>query len=312
MKENCRFRSPICAISSERWLTAVGLAPSALAMFWLVSKARWFWSHNPELQFGWVVMVLWGYLLWEAWGKRPETKFEWKFGAVLTGLTGLALLFLTQLYQAALGLTPASMSGLGAGVLLLVAANLNYAFGRPGARHFAFAVAFILLSLPIPAVVYDPIVMGLQSNVAAINVEVLNLFGVPAEKAGQVIRLPGCVVGIDEACSGIRSLQSTAMATLFIGNLTLRRTSLRALLFFVGILLAIFGNLARSMFLSFTANAGGVEAIQSYHDAAGWSILAFTAFGVMLFSWWLSKLEAAMNRPAAGPMEARDGRPMPT
>ncbi|PYL00964.1 MAG: exosortase [Verrucomicrobia bacterium] len=289
MKENCRFRSPICAISSERWLTAVGLAPSALAMFWLVSKARWFWSHNPELQFGWVVMVLWGYLLWEVWGKRPETKFEWTFGAVLTGLIGLALLFLTQLYQAALGLTPASMSGLGAGVLLLVAANLNYAFGRPGARHF-----------------------GLQSNVAAINVEVLNLFGVPAEKAGQVIRLPGCVVGIDEACSGIRSLQSTAMATLFIGNLTLRRTSLRALLFFVGILLAIFGNLARSMLLSFTANAGGVEAIQSYHDAAGWSILAFTAFGVMLFSWWLSKLEAAMNRPAAGPMEARDGRPMPT
>src|SRR5437870_13228754 len=98
-------------------LPLIGLLPAALAMVWLVSKARWFWSHNPELQFGWVVMVLWGYLLWEVWGKRPETKFEWTFGAVLTGLIGLALLFLTQLYQAALGLTPASMSGLGAGVL---------------------------------------------------------------------------------------------------------------------------------------------------------------------------------------------------
>jgi exosortase len=209
----------------------------------------------------------------------------------------LAVLFLTQVYQAALGTTPASMSGIGAGVLLVVAANLNGVFGWAGVKHFAFAAAFILLALPIPAVVYDPIVMSLQSWIAAMNVEVLNMFGVPAQKTGSLIQLPNCTVGVDEACSGIRSLQSTVMATLFIGFLTLRRTGLKVLLFLIGIALAIFGNVVRSLFLSFTANGRGIEGIQTYHDAAGWSILAFTAAGVILFAWWLSRLESSLDRP---------------
>ena len=277
-------------------LLAACLLPSGLAVLWLVSKARWFWSHNPELKYGWVVLFLCGYLFWEAWEKKPAPRWEWTGGNIATGLLGFTVLFLTQLYQAALGLTPASMIGLGTGVLMVIIANLNYVFGRGGVRHFGFAAAFILLSLPPPALLYNPTVSQLQSAVAAINVEVLNLSGVAAHRAGSVIQLPACTVGVDEACSGIRSLQSAIMATLFIGYLTLRRNSFRALLFLSGIALAVAGNLARSLFLSFIANASGVEAIHAYHDAAGWSILMFTAIGVALFSWRLNKLETSLAK----------------
>ncbi len=262
---------------------------------------------NPELQFGWVTLLLCGYLVWEGWEKKPAARLEWTGGNVVIGLVGLTVLFLTQLYQAALGMTPASMSGLGAGVLLVIIANLNYAFGSAGVRHFGFAAAFILLSLPPPAVLSTPIVTGLQSAVATINVEVLNLLGIPAHKLGSVIQLPNCNVGVDDACSGIRSLQSTIMATLFIGHLTLRRNSFRAVLFLSGIALAIAGNLARSLFLSFSAHAGGVEAIHAYHDAAGWSILIFTATGVVLLSWWLDKLERSLHKQ--NPTATAESRP---
>ena len=206
-------------------------------------------------------------------------------------LFGCGILFLTQIYQAAYGMTPASMSGLGLGALSIMLATTHYVFGWIGVRHFAFGFLFILLALPIPSIIYSPIVLGLQTKVANVNVEVLNLAGIPARRIGSLIQLPTGTVGVDEACSGIRSLQSTLMATLFIGYLTLKKFSLRVFLVFLGLGLAIFGNLARSLFLSFMANKNGLEAIDKFHDTAGWSILAFTVVGVGIAAFFMGKLE---------------------
>jgi exosortase/archaeosortase family protein len=112
-----------------------------------------------------------------------------------------------------------------------------------------------------------------------------------------LIHLPNGTVGIDEACSGIRSLQSTVMATLFIGHLTLKRFKLQVALFVAGILLAIISNVGRSLFLSLMANAHGVKSLDHYHDTAGWSILAFTTCGVTILAWALSKLESSLRTP---------------
>jgi len=62
------------------------------------------------------------------------------------------------------------------------------------------------------------------------------------------------------------------------------------------------GNLLRSLFLSYTAHTKGPKAIESYHAAAGWSILAFTAAGVAAAAWRLGRWEKALNHP---PSEAR-------
>ena len=267
------------------------LAPAFLAMAWLVSRAQWFWSNNPDLQFGWVVLLLCAYLFWEAWDKRPPVNWKPRWWSVVFACAGLVLLFLVQIYQAALGSNAASTVGLALGVMLVVAANLGLVFGWPGVRAFGLAFGFILIAMPMPSAIQGPIVGGLQYKVAWINTEVLNLMGIPARQVGSLIHLPGGTVGIDEACSGIRSLQSTVMATIFIGYLTLKRPSLQAILFVCGVGLAILGNLIRSLFLSLEANSKGIDAVKEYHDAAGWSILAFTAVGVILLSWVLKKLE---------------------
>jgi exosortase len=267
------------------------MLPSALAMLWLVAKTSWYWNHRPDLQFGWVVLLLCAYLCWEAWETRPAPVLRMRFWGLFLGLLGFALLFLFQIYQAAFGMKPASLVGLALGVMLVVASNLHFVFGWPGVRRFAFSFGFFLIALPMPSVVYNLLVGGLQLKIAYLNVELLNLIGIPAQQAGSLIQLPRCTVGVDEACSGIRSLQSTVMATLFIGYLLLRRTGLKILLFGFGVLLALIGNLARSFFLSYMANASGIESLEQYHDAAGWSILLFTASGVTFLAWVLGKVE---------------------
>lgn len=271
------------------------LTPAWLVVAWVAAKASWFWERNPEMQFGWIVLLLSGYLIWEAWETRPAMKLGWNPGSVLLGVIGCLALFVTQLYQAAYGLTAASMSGLGFGMICIVTSNLLYVFGWPGVRRFIFGFLFFLIALPIPSVIYSPIVGGLQTKVASVTVETLNLIGIPAQRVGSLIHLPAGTVGIDEACSGIRSLQSTVMATLFIGYLTLKQFGFQAALLVSGVCLAIFGNLVRAFYLSYTANAHGIEAIQKTHDAAGWSILLFTAIGVSLLAWLFNKAEKFAN-----------------
>jgi exosortase len=131
----------------------------------------------------------------------------------------------------------------------------------------------------------------LQNKVAMVNVEMLNILGIAARRSGSVIHLPNGAVGVDEACSGIRSLQSAVMATLFIGYLSLKHKSLQALLLVCGIVIAIVGNLIRSLWLSLAANAGGKSAVEEAHDPAGFAILAFTAICVGLVAWRLAKYE---------------------
>ncbi len=281
--------------------------PTVVVGLWLVAKASWFWENNPDMQFGWVIPMLSGYLLFEGWEQRPQVLARWTFASVGLLALGVVFLFMTQVYQAAYGLTATSMAGLGVGFVAVSMANLLYTYGSTGIRIFGFGIVFILIAVPIPSVIYGAIVSGLQGAIAKVTVELLALLGTPASIQGNLVQLPTGVVGVDEACSGIRSLQSTVMATLFIGYLTIKRLGLRILLFIVGLLLAISGNLVRVFTLSYSASTRGIQAVDEAHDVAGWSILAFTVVGVGVFSWLFGRLEAKMEQLPTTVSEANSG-----
>lgn len=274
--------------SAATWLA---LAPAILAFAWVVSKAQWYWNHQPEMQFGWIVLMLCAFLVWDQWAKRPAPRAQLRWSFFALGFCGLAVLFVMQLYQAAFGLMPAVMLGLTVGAYAIITANIHYLYGAPGLRFYAFPVLFFLIALPLPSFIYAPVVSGLQQKIASANVEILNLVGIPAHRTGSLIQLPNGTVGVNEACSGIRSLQSTVMATLFIGYLTLQRRSVKIALLFFGMFFAIGGNLIRSLYLSLTANAKGIAAVEKVHDSAGWTILLGTAIAVGITAWLFHKIE---------------------
>ena len=246
----------VLAGRTQEGLATKGLGLSMwLAFAWLISKLQWFWTNKPDLQFGWIVLLLCVFLLWDQWAKRPEPVFQVRWPLFLFSFLGCALLFVVQIYHAAFGMMPALVVGLALAVYLVASANIHFVYGWKGLRYFAFPLLFLLIAMPMPTFLYSPIVNGLQQKVASVNVEVLNILGIPAQRLGSVIQLPNGTVGVDEACSGIRSLQSTVMATLFIGYLTLKIRLLQVALLMCGVGLAILGNLIRSLYLSLTANA---------------------------------------------------------
>jgi len=128
---------------------------------------------------------------------------------------------------------------------------------------------------------------------AAIALEVLHWLGIPAIRSGHLITIAGGTLGVEEACSGIRSLQSTLMMAWFLGELHHLRISTRGILLACGVAFALFTNTLRTVFLSTLAARSGLAAAHSWHDAAG-----FLALGanVLLLFFLTARFSAHQNK----------------
>jgi len=246
------------------------------------------WAANAQYSFGWLVPLLALFLFWSRWPQRPPpgAPSAWARPALLV----LALLyapvwFLLQpnpewrLLSWALGLM----------VVLLLTAGLASVGGRSWARYFAFPVCFILTAIPWPGVIEQPIVLGLMHVVAGAGAHLLHLCGIAAVAQGSIIQLVNGAVGVDEACSGVRSLQASLMAALFLGELQWLRPGRRFALLGAGVLVAFLGNVGRATFLAARVSAEGSDAIARYHDPAGFTVLTICFALIWLVSIWLAR-----------------------
>jgi exosortase/archaeosortase family protein len=145
------------------------------------------------------------------------------------------------------------------------------------------------VAVPWPSGLENLLVQSLtRSNVAA-TVELLGLFDIPALQHGNAIEVSTGVVGIDEACSGIRSLQATLMISLFLGELYRLTVLRRVWLLVLGFVLAFAFNMGRTLLLTGIASARGVGAVASWHDPAGVTILVACFSSLWLLAFWLKR-----------------------
>ena len=256
------------------------------------------WSVNPQYSFGWLVPFLVAYLLFQAWQERPAP-------APIEGVQGAAAKWVA--ISASLAIFPTWLIeqpnpdwrliswALGMEIILLSLCAVYWLGGWKWVRHFAFPVCFILTAIPWPTGLELLLIQNLMRAVAGGTVEVLCLFGIPALQHGNVIEVGTGMLGIDEACSGVRSLQSTFMAAVFLGQMH-RCSFLRRLgLIGIGLGLALLCNLGRATFLAWEAARHGMESVAKYHDPAGFTILTICFVLV-----WIAALMIA-SAPVASP-----------
>ena len=138
---------------------------------------------------------------------------------------------------------------------------------------FVFPLLFFLVAVPWPTLIEGPLIQFLTRANAAATVEIVTAIGLPALQRGNVIEVGTGIVGIDDACSGIRSFQATLMIALFLGGLYRLAWPRRLLLVLGGSLLAGAFNVARTSVLVWVASDGGMAAMSAWHDPTGVIIL---------------------------------------
>jgi exosortase len=153
------------------------------------------------------------------------------------------------------------------------------------ASRFTFPICFFFVAVPWPTVVEGPVIQGLmRANIGA-TIELLGIMGVPAVQHGSIIEIASGMVGIDDACSGIRSFQATLMISLFLGEVYALSARRRALCVLAGFALAFIFNVGRTLLLTRVAAAKGVGAVAAWHDPAGVTILV----GCFLCLWLIAR-----------------------
>src|SRR5882724_1656591 len=257
-----------------------------LALPLLFVGALWFilcrqlsgeWLVNEQYNYGWFVPFFALYLFWLRWQDRPTQQVRsqksevrsQRVVAVSIGLTALLVLAPVRLFEIA---TP-EWRPLGwihaASVATLTLLYVWYVGGKPWVRHFAFPVAFFFVAIPWPTALEVPIIQGLMRMVAQVAAETAMLLGIPAQVEGNLIRVSTGLVGVNEACSGIRSLQTSLMIGLLFGELKRLSVLHRVALVVGAVIIAVFANFVRAVFLVTVAATKNISEVSRSHDVAG-------------------------------------------
>ena len=174
-------------------------------------------------------------------------------------------------------------------VVILSLALIGAVGGRRWVCHFVAPFSLIFLALPWPLVIEQTVLQTLTSAVTSVTVEILNLFNIPALQRGNVIDVATGSVGVEDACSGIRSLAGTLMASVFFGEFFRLNGARRIVLLVCGVGCAFAFNLCRTFFLSWRATTGGIESIGQWHDPAGYTIFIASFASLWLLATLLSR-----------------------
>jgi len=293
-----------------------------LGFLWatLINILRVEWTVNPQYGYGWAVPFLCVYLNWKNFASTTEIQHEKcalsKFSKPLTYALAavLALLYApTHLIAVATPEWRLVSWALALEVVGLTLLLVDFVLGEVWLRRLAFPLAFFLVAVPWPTVMEGPLIQGLTRADASATVELLGWFGIPAMPHGNVIEVATGQVGIDEACSGIRSFQATLMISLFLGELYRLNFPRRLGLVLGGFAMSFFFNLARMSVLVSVAAYHGVSAIAKWHDPTGVSILLACFFALWALGIFLSSKQKSVPSPpsAIGPTDFSEPKPQP-
>jgi exosortase/archaeosortase family protein len=118
--------------------------------------------------------------------------------------------------------------------------------------------------------------------VASATTEILHWLGIAAQSSGGAIALRSGLVGITEACSGIRSLQAGTMFGLAMGEWFLLRPVRRLILLGIAIVLALITNLVRTLTLALQAEWHGANSVDQVHDLVGNIVITTLVLAIWL------------------------------
>src|SRR4029077_5183333 len=285
------------------------------------------WSVNEQYNYGWFVPFFSGLLFWLRWEDKPNlqsrgqirhwTDSPWRRSEVrsaggrirrgesqsanfrISAAAFCCLLLLLPLRLFEIGNPDWRPLGwLHAAVVVTLTFLITWVAGGPSwLRHFAFPVAFIFVAVPWVTPIEAPVIQGMMRVIAATVSETLNLFGIPTQLAGNSIRVSSGLVGVSEACSGVRSLQTSLMIGLLLGEVKRLSIGRRVMLVAGAVTIAIAANFCRAFFLVWVAATKSISATDRWHDFAGYSIVAAVFIGSLTLA---SLLDQRSDPPLDG------------
>jgi exosortase len=281
--------------STQKTVAAGALVATGFVwLYWqvLATLVQAWWT-DGNYSHGFLIVPIAAYFAWE----RREQFQASPLRPTVAGLVvviGSILVLASGVLGAELFLTRISTLGALAGIVLFL-------FGWARLRVMAFPLAFLLLMIPLPAIVFNQIALPLQLLASRVGEVALGTVDIPVLREGNVLVLANTTLEVAEACSGIRSLVSLLTLGIVFGYLADSRLWVRSLIALSTVPVAIVANGARVAGTGIAAHRFGAAAAEGFfHEFAGWAV--FVVAFLMMVS--LQRLVAWLAPPTSSKQPA--------
>jgi len=233
------------------------------------------WWTDPNFSHGFFVPAFSFYVLWQNRARLQQIEpapslwglplIVFSVGVLVLGVFGVEL-FLSRI-----------------SLLLLITGMVIFFLGWGMLRAVLFPLLFLVLMVPIPAIVFNHITFPLQILASKLSAWLLPLVGVPVFREGNVINLPAMPLEVADACSGIHSLLSLTTLAIMYGYLLEKRISIRVVLAVASIPIAVAANALRIVGTGLLVQYWDADKAQGFfHEFSGW--LIFVCSLLLLFA----------------------------
>jgi exosortase len=179
----------------------------AFVYFTVLLKLGGNWWNDENYSHGLLIPFVIGYILWQERERFSEARTQpavW-WGAIGVGVS-LLLLWA--------GTAGAELFVQRVSLVLMIASVVIYFWGFRLLRLIAVPLSLLILSIPIPQIIFNRIAFPLQLFASRCAVAAMSFFSIPVLRQGNIIELMPLGasepkrLAIVEACSGIRSLMT--------------------------------------------------------------------------------------------------------
>ena len=258
------------------WVSVGTLSGLSLILYGqvLVRLVDQWWS-DPDYGHGFIVPLFAGYVIWQERDRLARITLR-PAGIGLAVVFGALGLLLVGTLGAELFISRFSF-------LVLLTGMVLFLGGWQLLQALSFPLGYLILMIPLPAIIYNQITFPLQLIASRFASTCLRGGGVPVLREGNLIILPNYTLEVVEACSGIRSLLSLIALAIAYGYFVEKRWWVRILLVVLMFPIAVVSNGLRVMGTGFLTYGWGPESAEGFfHAFSGW--LIFVTAMLMLFS----------------------------
>lgn len=257
------------------WYTATLLLLAAWLYVPIILRLVRQWWADPNFSHGFFVPVFSAFILWQNRARLQEIHRKpstWGLPIILASLAMLVV----GIFGAELFLSRVSL-------IVLISGLVIFFLGWAIFRAVLFPLFFLVLMVPIPAIVFSQITLPLQILASKLAAWTLPAFGVPVLREGNIINLPAMPLEVAQACSGIRSLMSLMTLAIMYGYLMERRTWIRIALTLASVPIAVAANALRIVGTGLIVQYWDPDKAEGFfHLFSGW--LVFVVSLLMLFA----------------------------
>jgi len=233
------------------------------------------WSTDPNFSHGFLIPFICGYMIW-------FKKNELALLEPIPSNWGLVGLFFGMLIYLA-GHVGAEQFLMRFSMVITFSGIVIYCWGFGVFKQVFIPIAYLVIMIPIPSILWNKIAFPLQLIAAKFSSEMIHFIGIPVFREGNILHLATTSLEVVDACSGLRSLTSLLALTGIFAFLAPLTGFKKWILFLSAIPIAVLVNVIRLTITAAMAAWISPDTANGFlHDMSGLIIFGFALVLVYL------------------------------